>query len=189
MSHTKNYKLIIPDDSFEENYNKIMSRWESMEDNIQPELLRRYSKKSGANVDYSTWLEWCKDDRKTGSMLSTGVPCTLYFMIDDIGEIYGAIEINDTNTHRGHLHAGIVPWKRGNGLGTVMLQLALNICKSKGFKSVEIVPYKDNLSAVNTILKNGGILKDEFFEDGKWSQRYVVSFERKWNNEISNNLR
>ena len=67
-----------------------MDRWETIEKNIQPELLRRYSKSLGANVSYSKWLEWCEDDRTTGSMLSTGVPCTLYFFVDDTGEILGA---------------------------------------------------------------------------------------------------
>ena len=86
----------------------MMDKWEAIEENIQPELLRRYSKSLGTKVSYSKWLKWCEDDRTTGSMLSTGVPCTLYFFVDNTGEILGAIEINQQNTHRGHLHAGIV---------------------------------------------------------------------------------
>ena len=115
MIDTKNYKLVIPDKSYEHQYTNMMDRWESIEDDIQPQLLRRYSDSQGKNVEYSKWLEWCEDDRTTGSMLSTGVPCTLYFFIDDTSEILGAIEINQKNTHRGHLHAGIVPWHRGKG--------------------------------------------------------------------------
>ena len=175
MIDTKSYKLVIPDKSYEHQYTKVMDRWETIEKNIQPELLRRYSKSLGANVSYSKWLEWCEDDRTTGSMLSTDVPCTLYFFVDDTGEILGAIEINQQNTHRGHLHAGIVPWHRGKGLGTKMLELALEICWNMGMTSVDIVPYKTNQSAIKTILKNGGILIDEFYEDEKWSQRYTIS--------------
>lgn len=175
MIDSKNYKLVIPDKSYELQYIKMMDKWEATEENIQPELLSRYSKSLGANVSYLKWLEWCEDDRTTGSMLSTGVPCTLYFFVDDTGEIFGAIEINQKNTHRGHLHAGIVPWHRGKGLGTKMLELALVICRNMGMTSVDIVPYKSNKSAVKTILKNGGTLMDEFYEDEKWSQRYRVS--------------
>lgn len=171
----KKYSLVIPDETHKEAYIQMMDKWESVEDNIQPELLRRYSKSLGANVSYLKWLEWCEDDRTTGSMLSTGVPCTLYFFVDDASEILGAIEINQKNTHRGNLHAGIVPWHRGKGLGTKMLESALEICRNMGMTSVDIVPYKSNKSAIKTILKNGGILKDEFFENGKWSQRYTVS--------------
>ena len=55
----------------EEAYIQMRDKWETIEENIQPELLRRYSKNSGENVSYSKWLEWCEDDRTTGSMLST----------------------------------------------------------------------------------------------------------------------
>ena len=171
---SKKYSLVLPDETHEEAYIQMMDKWESVEDSIQPQLLRRYSKSLGANVSYSKWLEWCEDDRTTGSMLSTGVPCTLYFFVDDTGEILGAIEINQKNTHRGHLHTGIAPWHRGKGLGTKMLELALGICRNMSMTSVDIVPYKSNKSAVKTILKNGGILMDEFYEDEKWSQRYTI---------------
>lgn len=171
----KNCKLVIPDETYEKQYTEMMDKWESIEDNIQPQLLRRYSKSLGKNAPYSKWLEWCEDDRTTGSMLFTGVPCTLYFLVDDSKEIYGAIVINSSNTHRGHLHSGIAPWHRGKGIGTKMLELALGICRNMGMASVDIVPYKSNNSAIKTILKNGGILMDEFYEDEKWSQRYRVS--------------
>lgn len=170
----KKYSLVIPDETYKEAYIQMMDKWESIEENIQPELLRRYSKSLGANVSYSKWLEWCEDDRTTGSMLSTSVPCTLYFFVDDAGEILGAIEINQKNTHRGHLHAGIVPWHRVKVLGTKMLESALEICGNMGMTSVDIVPYKTNQSAIKTILKNGGTLMDEFYEDEKWSQRYTI---------------
>ena len=170
----KKYSLVIPDETHKEAYIQMMDKWESVEDSIQPELLRRYSKSLGANVSYLKWLEWCEDDRTTGSMLSTGVPCTLYFFVDDASEILGAIEINQKNTHRGHLHAGIVPWHRGKGLGTKMLESALEICRNMGMTSVDIVPYMSNKSAIKTIIKNGGILIDEFYEDEKWSQRYTI---------------
>ncbi|MBQ8575801.1 MAG: GNAT family N-acetyltransferase [Clostridia bacterium] len=172
---TKKYSLVLPDETHKEAYIQMMDKWEVIEKNIQPELLRRYSKSLGANVSYWKWLQWCEDDRTTGSMLSTGVPCTLYFFVDDTGEILGAIEINQRNTHRGHLHAGIVPWHRGKGLGTKMLESSLEICRNMGMTSVDIAPYKSNKIAVKTIIKNGGVLKDEFFENGKWSQRYTVS--------------
>ncbi len=176
----KNYKLVIPDETYENQYTEMMDNWESIEDNIQPQLLRRYSKSLGENVLYSKWLEWCEDDRTTGSMLSTGVPCTLYFLVDDSKEIYGAIVINSSNTHRGHLHAGIAPWHRSKGLGTIMLHLALDICRDIEFKSVEIVPYENNHGAIKTILKNGGKLKEKFCEDGKTSTRFEIDLQSQY---------
>ena len=176
----KNYKFVIPDETYEKQYTEMMDKWESIEDNIQPQLLRRYSKSLGENVSYSKWLEWCEDDRTTGSMLSTGVPCTLYFLVDDSKEIFGAIVVNSANTHRGHLHSGIAPWHRSKGLGTIMLHLALDICRDTGFKSVEIVPYENNKGAIKTILNNGGKLKEKFCEDGKTSMRFEIDLQSQY---------
>ena len=68
-----NFSLVIPDQSHEVKYNRIMDKWESLENNIQPELMRR------SNIPFKKWLEYCEDDRTTGSMLSTHVPCTFVF--------------------------------------------------------------------------------------------------------------
>ncbi len=161
-------RLEIPDKSHEKEYERMMDRWESIEENIQPELLRR------GKASYDKWLAWCEDDRTTGSMLSTGVPCTLYFMIADGSEIIGAVVVNHGCTHRGHLHAGIAPWNRGRGYGTLMLRLALEKCRSMGFDRVEIVPYQENAGAIRTILKNGGVQEAEFQENDRLSVRYVI---------------
>jgi predicted acetyltransferase len=166
--------LVIPDSSHEEEYCRVMDKWETLETNIQPELMRRYSKRLGANVPFSQWLAWCADDRTTGSMLSPHVPCTLYFLINCINEILGCIIINHDNTYRGHLHSGIVPWHRGKGYGTLMLRLALNRCFEMGIKHVQITPRKDNIGAIQTILRNGGILLGEFCDDNIVCLRYEI---------------
>ena len=77
-----NFSLVIPDQSHEAEYNRIMDKWESLENNIQPELMRR------SNIPFKKWLDYCEDDRTTGSMLSTHVPCTLYFFINQDNEIF-----------------------------------------------------------------------------------------------------
>lgn len=170
----ENLHLAIPDESHEKAYAEMISRWEKTSEDINPSLLGRYSDNKNRNLTYAEWLVCCEDDRTTGSMLSTGVPCTLYFLMNGLGEILGGIEINHANTHRGHLHAGITPWKRGRGYGTVMLKLALEKCREMGFDKVEICTHKDNIGAIKTILVNGGVLTEEFFESGIWSNRYSI---------------
>lgn len=170
----ENLFLTIPNESHEKAYVDMMNRWEKIETKINPSLLSRYSEKEKANVSYSKWLEWCEDDRTTGSMLSTKVPCTLYFLMNDSGEILGAIEINHANTHRGHLHAGITPWNRSKGYGSTMLKLALKKCREMSFIKVEICTHKDNSGAIKTIINNGGKLIEEFFENDICSQRYLI---------------
>lgn len=174
MRINNNLQLVIPDACHEKMYTSMMDRWEASGEKIAPQLLSRYSGKIKKNVPYKRWLEWCEDDRTTGSNLSTKVPCTLYFLIEDEKEIIGSIVINHGNTHRGHLHVGIAPWHRGKGYGTAMLELALEKCRKMGFQSVEIVPYKGNIGAIKTILKNGGVLINEFREKRVWSQRYEI---------------
>lgn len=55
-----------------------------------------------------------------------------------------------------------------------MLELALEKCREMGFKNVEIVPYKENVGAVKTILNNGGVIIEEFCEESVLSQRYEI---------------
>ena len=166
------YRLVLPDESHEAEYMRVMDQWEALEDNIQPELMRR------GNTAYAKFLSWCADDRTTGSMLSTKVPASLHFLVSRENEIAGAVVINHTATHRGHIHAGIVPWHRGKGYGTLQLRLALSICAEMGMDVVQIVPNKDNAGAVQTILRNGGVLQEEFIEDGVCSQRYAIHLPR-----------
>ncbi|MCL2508748.1 MAG: GNAT family N-acetyltransferase [Oscillospiraceae bacterium] len=152
-----------------------MDRWEALETNIQPELMRRFSSKLSTNVSFARFLEWCEDDRTTGSMLKNNVPCTLYFLVNSDNEILGSIVINHASTHMGHLHAGIVPWRRGEGYGTAMLGLALTRCLEMGFQRVQIVPREDNAGAVQTVIRNGGVLIEQFRQNGKRYLRYEIN--------------
>lgn len=164
--------LEIPSEKHRQEYNRIMDSWEQMEENIQPALMRRN------NIPYEKWLEFCEDDRTTGSMLSTQVPCTLFFAVNEKNEIVGSIVLNHADTKRGHIHSGIVPWHRGKGYGTLMLALVLEECRRKGIKKVHICPNnKENIPAVRTILKNGGYLLDEFTDDGRLIERYEIVLE------------
>lgn len=175
----ENLFLAIPDVSHEKAYTEMISRWERIEEKIDPSLLGRYSDNKKRSLTYAEWLACCEDDRTTGSMLSTGVPCTLYFLVNGSGEILGSIEINHANTHRGHIHMGIAPWNRRKGFGKIMLGLALEKCREMGFDKAEICTHRDNICAIKTILANGGVLTEEFFENNIWSQRYSIELRYK----------
>ena len=162
-------RLEIPNPTHEQEYTRVMDKWETMEDNIQPELMRRGS------VPFDKWLVLCEDDRTTASMLSTHVPATLYFLISDEQGIIGGVVVNHEDTKHGHLHAGIVPWDRGKGYGTAMLALALKECQRKGIGTVHLCPNSmDNKAAIMIIKNNGGYLLDEFTEDGRRFERYEI---------------
>ena len=56
-----------------------------------------------------------------------------------------------------------------------MIHLALIECKKIGIPKVLMVCDKSNIASAKTILKNGGILKNEFLdEDGEIQQRYWI---------------
>lgn len=161
-------RLEIPNQRHEQEYAHVMDKWETMEEWIQPELMRR------GKIPYNKWLEYCEDDRTKASMLSTHIPATLYFLVNEKQEILGGIVINHSDTNRGHLHAGIVPWHRGKGYGTTMTTLALKECQKMGISKVHICPNSKNKAAIQVILNNGGYLLDEFTEEGHMIERYEI---------------
>ncbi len=162
-------KLEIPNQTHEREYARVMDKWEATKERIQPDLMRR------GNAPYNKWLEYCEDACTKASMLSTHVPATLYFLVNEKQEILGGIVINHADTKRGHLHAGIVPWHRGKGYGTTMLTLALKECRKMGIDKVHICPNStQNKAAIQVILNNGGYLLDAFMDDGHTIERYEL---------------
>ena len=75
----------------------------------------------------------------------------------------------------GHIGDGIRPSERGKGYATEMIRLSLSECKKLGLDKVLMVCNKSNIASAKTIIKNGGILENEFTtEDGKTYQRYWI---------------
>lgn len=58
----------------------------------------------------------------------------------------------------GDIGYGVRPSARKKGYATMMLRYALSVCKEKGMKKVLLGCYKDNITSVCTIKKNGGML-------------------------------
>ena len=58
-----------------------------------------------------------------------------------------------------------------------MIALALKECKKLGINKVLMTCDKSNIPSARTIIKNGGILENEVFEDGIPVQRYWIDLE------------
>jgi predicted acetyltransferase len=164
--------LVIPNTSHEDEYCRVMDKWDMYHEKVQPPSMRRYADRE--SFSFSKWLANCEDDRTSGSMLRDHIPCTFSFLVNGSNKILGGFDINHANTHRGHVHAGIVPWHRGKGYGTAMLTLGLAECKNMGMGSVYIAPRKDNYSAIQTIMRNGGVLTEEFLDSNIVCVRYEI---------------
>ena len=78
----------------------------------------------------------------------------------------------------GHIGDGVRPSDRGRGVGTRLVALALEECRRLGIGRVLMVCARDNAASARTIQKNGGVLENEIWEDGRWEQRYWIDLTR-----------
>ena len=59
-----------------------------------------------------------------------------------------------------------------------MIRLSLIECKKLGITKVLVVCDKSNIASAKSIIKNGGILENEFLdEDGEVQQRFWINLE------------
>lgn len=110
------------------------------------------------------------------------VPDSVFFLLDeDRDRLLGAVNIrhylNDSLLREGgHIGDGIRPSERRKGYATEMIRLALVECKKLGIRRVLMVCDRDNIGSAKSILKNGGVLENEFVNsDGEVEQRYWIS--------------
>mgnify|MGYP003312682671 CR=1 FL=1 len=99
------------------------------------------------------------------------VPSSVFFLLDDDRNILlGAVDIrhylNDyLLQYAGHIGDGIRPSERRKGFATEMIRLALLECKQLGITKVLMVCDKFNIASAKSIIKNGGILENEFVDE------------------------
>ena len=86
-------------------------------------------------------------------------------------------ELNDSLLITGgHIGDGIRPSERGKGFGTELVRLALIECKKLGIRRVLMTCDKSNTASAKTIIKNGGVLENEFVNsEGEIEQRYWIT--------------
>ena len=110
------------------------------------------------------------------------VPDSVFFLLDDErNRLLGAVNIrhylNDYLLREGgHIGDGIRPTERRKGYATEMIRLALVECKKLGIYRVLITCDKDNIGSAKSIIKNGGVIENEFVNsDGEIEQRYWIT--------------
>lgn len=112
------------------------------------------------------------------------VPDSVFFLLDEERDrLLGAVNIrhylNETLLQSGgHIGLGIRPGERCKGYATEMIRLALEECKKLGIRRVLMTCDKENIGSAKSIMKNGGVLENEFLnEDGEVEQRYWILLE------------
>ena len=128
--------------------------------------------------DFDRYLE--NLERKT---VSDGlVPDSVFFLLDEERDrLLGAVNIRHYLNERllregGHIGDGIRPTERRKGYATEMIRLALEECRKLGIERVLMVCRKDNVGSAKSILRNGGVLENEFTDsEGFVEQRYWIT--------------
>lgn len=110
------------------------------------------------------------------------VPDSVFFLLDeDRDRLLGAANIRHRLTEEllrkgGHIGDGIRPSERRKGYGTELVRLALEECRRLGIDRALMTCDKDNVASAKTIVRNGGILENEFVSSaGEVEQRYWIT--------------
>lgn len=109
------------------------------------------------------------------------VPDSVFFLLDEErGRLLGAVNIRHYLNEAllkegGHIGDGIRPSERRKGYATEIVRLALIECKKLGIDRVLMTCEKDNIGSAKSIIKNGGVLENEFVNsEGVVEQRYWI---------------
>lgn len=149
----------------------MMEEWLATGEKIVPYAIRRQ--------DVHDFPAWCASLDQT-SPSPERVPDTTFLCLEEeSGQMVGAINIrhrlNDSLLlNGGHIGDGVRPSRRCEGIGTRMIAMALEECRTMGIRQVLMVCDRDNAASRKTILRNGGVLENEVLVDGVWEQRYWI---------------
>ncbi|MBQ6517692.1 MAG: GNAT family N-acetyltransferase [Anaerolineaceae bacterium] len=109
------------------------------------------------------------------------VPDSVFFLLDeDRNRLLGAVNIRNYLNEAllkegGHIGDGIRPSERRKGYAAEMIRLALIECRKLGIDRVLMTCEKSNIGSAKSILKNGGVLENEFINsEGCVEQRYWI---------------
>lgn len=167
-------QLIRPDMTYKKQIVEMMDEWSATGEKIIPWPLRR--------VDYRNFKEYLSDfNSETFEPSVAGVMATTYFaFLEEENKMIGAVNIrhklNDSLLlSGGNIGDGVRPTERKKGYATEMISLALAKCRDMGMTKVLMTCDKSNIGSAKSILKNGGVLENEYEENGIVGQRYWIA--------------
>lgn len=129
------------------------------------------------------WLNQVEKNRHWDTVQEDWMPAEQYIAVDKrdntiVGMLNFRKELNEyLLNYIGHIGYSIAPSKRRQGLGTIMLKLALIEAKKFNLDKVLITCTDDNIASVGVIENNGGVLEDKRVDPGdqKLTRRYWIT--------------
>jgi predicted acetyltransferase len=166
--------LVFPDENYRAAWRSIVAEMEAETADITPHALKHHAK------DYDEYLQTIRS-MASGLNLPIGkVRSEIYFLvIEGQSRILGAIDIRmELNeyllNYGGNIGYGIRPTERRKGYATLMLKLALEVCRERKMQKVLVTCDADNIGSRRTIEKNGGILENIVSIDGENLMRFWI---------------
>ncbi|WP_413374906.1 GNAT family N-acetyltransferase [Alkalihalobacillus sp. 1P02AB] len=172
-----NVKLIKANKEWLGPYQEFYDEWFKSGEKMVPWVIRESSNDAEAMFSFL-------QKQETGVGLSASqVKNTTYWLINEEEEVVGAVNIRHTLNsflfeQGGHIGYGIRPSARQKGYATQILALALQESNKLGIKKVLVCCDEDNLASYKTIVKNGGMIDEDFVtDDGEVIKRFWVECE------------
>ena len=165
-------KLVKLTEEYKELLNEMMEEWWYADEKIVPYAIRKKD-----YHDFEAYIDSLEEKDESNGR----VPDSTFFCLDtDINTFVGAVNIRhylneSLLLNGGHIGDGVRPSRRGEGIATKMIAMALEECKKLGLEKVLMVCDKDNIASRRTIEKNGGILENEVEVDGEIEQRFWIT--------------
>ena len=166
-------KLVKYNEIDEKEYDFYMTEWEKNVETIVPLASSR------GDLDFEQ-VQKKFHDRTLETVREKGfVPATLFFLVDDFGKIFGALDLrHELNEYLalcgGHIGYGVRPSERGRGFGKKQLKLGLLKAKELGIEKVLVTCGEENIMSAKTIEACGGIYENTHIDtdDNKATKRY-----------------
>jgi len=129
------------------------------------------------NMNYKEWVE--KINRNTEKSDDEWGRYFLYLAFDENEKLVGLLNIrfdltNELREMYGDIGYGVRPSERRQGYATEMLKFALDVCREKKMKDVILGCYENNYGSNKTIVKNGGILYKNDYEENNLSKDWSI---------------
>lgn len=165
-------KLVKLTKEYKELLNEMMEEWWYADEKIVPYAIRKKD-----YHDFEAYIDSLEEKDESNGR----VPDSTFFCLDtDTNTFVGAVNIRhylneSLLLNGGHIGDGVRPSRRGEGIATKMIAMALEECKKLGLEKVLMVCDKDNIASRRTIEKNGGILENEIEVDGNVEQRFWIT--------------
>ena len=164
-------KLVKLTEEYKELLNEMMEEWWYADEKIVPYAIRKKD-----YHDFEAYIDSLEEKDESNGR----VPDSTFFCLDtDTNTFVGAVNIRhylneSLLLNGGHIGDGVRPSRRGEGIATKMIAMALEECKKLGLEKVLMVCDKENIASRRTIEKNGGILENEVEVDGVVEQRFWI---------------